>query len=154
MASPASTPPAYGSVATQYGVVWEVDGRFARIEVPQVNSIGPVDGGFFESKLMRSVIALFSTKHFHFGRHPRAVIQIDDRQLTVKESPDGLNTFMRSWPRSEIAELRNNRYSPGILLRIAGKVNTDLLCDLPPDLLKWIGQVLDAALHHPGIETS
>lgn len=53
---------------------------------------------------------------------------------------------VRSWPRHEVGELRANRYSKGVLVRIPGKENFDILCECSNPLIQWVGEELTAAM--------
>jgi hypothetical protein len=73
----------------------------------------------------------------------RAVIELTRETLTVLDRRIG--QMPQSWPRSELAEIRPNRYARGLYVRIPGKQNFDVLTDLSPPLLAAIGRALDEA---------
>lgn len=96
------------------------------------------------------MIACLIVRLLPLKRQPRLQLDLTAESFTIAESGDGLEKpTEQSWPRGEIAELRSNRYSKGLLLRIPGKTNIDLLTDFPQDLITWIGKIVDAALHAP-----
>jgi len=76
---------------------------------------------------------------------PRAIIRVTKDEISMQGCGDdtlGRKTTYVSWPRTEVTEFRANRYGRGLYLRIAGKVNLDLLTDIPDE---WARQI-DAAL--------
>ena len=80
--------------------------------------------------------------------NPRAVVMLTRDRFTLTETSDddlGHWPTVTSWPRSDIGELRTNRYSKGLYFRIPGKANTDLLVDMSPRTIKVIGEALEAA---------
>ena len=95
-----------------------------------------------------AVPAIFLLYKAFATRRPRAVVTLTPEELILIETSDdgpGFQTTVVSWPRSEVAEVRPNRYSKGLYLRVPGKQNVDLLTDLPAETLKTIGDALAAA---------
>ena len=81
-------------------------------------------------------------------RRPRAVFRMTSAELTVEESLDeslGWFAKRRSWPRSEIGELRPNRFSPAIYLTVPGKGLFDLLEGATPETIAVVAKALDDA---------
>jgi hypothetical protein len=82
---------------------------------------------------------------------PRAVIELTPQHLAITE-PDlhaVLNPWAvvtRRWPTTTVDELRPNRYSKGIYVRVPGKDNFDLLTDLNAALIEHVGRTLAEAL--------
>jgi hypothetical protein len=98
--------------------------------------------GFVAAPMIYLLYKAFAT------RRPRAVVTLTRDELILTETSDdgpGFQTTVVSWPRSEVAEVRPNRYSKGLYLRVPGKQNVDLLTDLPAQTLQTIGEALAAA---------
>jgi hypothetical protein len=53
---------------------------------------------------------------------------------------------VRAWSLEELGEVRPNRYSKGVYVRIPGRENFDLLADLPRNMVTRIGQILEETL--------
>jgi hypothetical protein len=85
---------------------------------------------------------------FSSTRPPRAILRLTPAEFAVTETSDeGLGLFpaCRMWPRRDVAELRPNRYGPGLFLRIPGRESADLLTDLSVDQIVQISDALAAA---------
>jgi hypothetical protein len=82
------------------------------------------------------------------SRTPRAVIRLTAEEFVLTETSDdglGHKATVITWPRASIGELRPNRYANGLYFVVPGKVNTDLLGDLPTQTINAIGAALAAA---------
>jgi hypothetical protein len=78
---------------------------------------------------------------------PRMVIELNREIFRIQERIRGGHQLAeRSWPRHEVGELRANRYSKGLLVRIPGKENFDMIGDCSKPLIDWLGEELTAAL--------
>jgi hypothetical protein len=78
---------------------------------------------------------------------PRMILELNSREFRITErGRTGLETGVRSWPRAEVGELRPNRYSRGLLVRIPGRDNFDILGDCGNDLVHWLGDTLAEAM--------
>ena len=80
---------------------------------------------------------------------PRAVLELTPEAFVFTswaEEDGGPTGVRRAWPRREITELRANRYSNGLYLRVPGQIDTDLLIDLDPPLVKFLGKTLEEAM--------
>jgi hypothetical protein len=140
----------YAGTAAKWGAACEINSGNVRIVVPGPHTF-PKWVGDTDMAVPLAMIVSLLMKLLPIRRKPRAVVELTSDTLTVTESFDGFErTSHTSWPRAEIAGLRPNRFSRGILLRIPGKVNIDLLTQLPAELIQWIGYTLDQALHHDG----
>ena len=137
----------YERTPARRNVIWERNGGNVRIVLQGPYSFPNWVRG--SSQLFPiAVLVSLVVRLLPLNRKPRAIIELTDDNFIITESFDGLeNSANQRWPRSDIAELRANRYSRGLLLRIPGKVNVDLLTQLPDDLLKWVGKTLDETLH-------
>jgi hypothetical protein len=138
----------YGSVGTRFGVVCDErpDGGVT-ITIPPQRFLRIHFGSGIPLPLV-ILYTIFGPRVRYASSAHRAVIELTPQALTIRDNPPesiGAESS-RTWPRHEIAELRQNRYSPGIYVRIAGKANFDILADLHPSLLKWLGDVFEKAL--------
>jgi len=103
-----------------------------------------------------ALIPLFFTAgvliYFRYNKpSPRAIIRITRALLTIEEYSDtslGTLTAKHTWPTQEVAELRANRYGRGLYFRIAGKVNLDLLTDIPDDWRPEMDAAIAQTLQH------
>ena len=146
---------AYGAIDTQFGITCEqrADGGIT-ITIPGS------DGRFLAYRLtgsthpvMGMIVAFVFLGGRLFGRTtpPRAVIELTPHHLSITE-PDTRSEVQpwamvtRTWPLAGVAELRPNRYSKGIYVRVPGKDNFDLLTDLDQRLIDHVGRVLEGTL--------
>ena len=142
---------AYGTVDTQFGVTCEdrPDGgivvtipstpwRYALRRVPPAHPLLLVVtlGWYFVEKLINRPLPA------------RAVIELTAEHLSITqpeaEARDQIVT--RTWPLIEVGEIRPNRYSRGLYVRIPGKENFDMLGDLNQTLVQYVGNKLNDAL--------
>lgn len=78
---------------------------------------------------------------------PRMIIELNRTEFRISEKTGrGAKMTSQSWPRAEVGELRPNRYSRGLLVRIPGKQNFDILTDCSSDLIQSIGEALTEAM--------
>jgi hypothetical protein len=131
----------YGMIDTQFGVVTQTnpDGGIT-ITVPMP---------FFRRVLHSgNIVAIIS--HWVSGEPspPRAVITLDSGGFMViqpdRSAPNGAWIF--ACPLVDLAEIRPNRYGPGIYVRIPGKANFDLLADMNASIVKYVGEKLNDTL--------
>lgn len=154
---PASSPPPlpppppppleYGNVATRHGVTCEplpdggvrivFPGRFARLRFL-------LEGDDFFAAALRRVARFFHRS----PPEPAVVIELTSQHLRIdiNEPYGDAEPTSRRWPRHEVGELRANRYAPGLLVRIPGKENFDILAERDPALIRWIGAALTDAI--------
>ena len=151
--TPAGAPTlAYALPETQYGITLEYppDGGVV-VTVPGTKGrylgrrLDGVHSGF-EGLL----IALMFVGRKLLGRPtpPRAVISLTRDGLCIREPSSELpgGELVRRWRLDEVGEVRPNRYSKGVYVRIPGRDNFDLLGDLPTDMVERVGRALQEAL--------
>lgn len=137
----------YSGIATRYGVLCEQRDDGVIITLPQTF-------GTYLSKRGHPIIAFAAIIVWFYRRAmqrtepPRMIIELNRNELRISEQTQGGSPKMntRTWPRAQVGELRANRYSTGMLVRIPGKDNFDILADCKPELVKWIGETLTVAL--------
>jgi hypothetical protein len=136
----------YAGPAARHGVTWEELPGGVKIVVPHRFRHYLFSGGSALEFVARPIAWLFLRMTGMLK--PRAIIELNATQLSLIES-NGAESITTHFARAEIAELRPNRYGPGIYLRIPGKTNLDLLTNVDPPLVKWIGETLQTALAKP-----
>ena len=140
----------YATVDTQCGVIID--------QLPDGGVVVTVPGSsgrFLGRRLGRSthpLEALITVIVYGFSRlvlrrppPPIAVIELSSAGLTIMQPWEELQQ-RRSWPLHEVGEVRANRYSNGVYVRIPGKDSFDLLGDLDEQLVQHIGNTLSDAL--------
>ena len=143
---------AYGQPETQFGIVVEhrADGG-VKIIIPGTGGRAMAKAAEGSSTLVRLtwvVIAHLIGRATGKRTMPRAIIQLSRRWLVVVQ-PGGENeprVHRRRWRLELVGEIRPNRYSNGVYVRIPGQDNFDLLQDLPPKLVQYVGRTLEQAL--------
>ena len=137
----------YGRTASRHGVIYDERDDGVTITLP-----GNLSSAVRGSEHM--LIALAATIIWVVGRMlkkpqpPRMIIELNRTEFRISEKTGRGSAKMtvQSWPRVEVGELRPNRYSRGLLVRIPGKQNFDILTDCSSDLIQSIGQALTEAL--------
>ena len=135
-------------------VVVERDGGVTRIVVPTPGPSVPVPGWVLQLDLLALVVVpVWWVASFLVGtalprpKPPRAVFEVsEDRfKMTLREPGSGVtNTF--EWPRAAVAEVRANRYDPGLWIDVPGHVKETYLADLPRGTIERLERALNAAL--------
>jgi hypothetical protein len=142
----------YGQPETQYGLTFDhqPDGGVV-ITVPGTGGryLRRRLSGLHNGAAMLSVVVAFAFGKLR-GRPtpPRAILSLTPDIFSVLEPASGLSyeTVVSAWFVKEVGELRANRYSKGVYVRIPARENFDLLTDLPRKMGERIGQVLEGTL--------
>ena len=136
----------YGGVATRWGVV--CDRRDDGVTIALPATLGSAMNGAEHPLIaVAQMIIYLAGRALGKPLPPRVLLELNRDEFRIHESTrGGHKTVVRSWPRHEVAELRANRYSKGLLVRIPGKDNFDMLADCSTPLIQWIGEELTAAL--------
>lgn len=151
MTDTASPPLAYGTIDTQFGVTCQdrPDGGIV-VTIPSTAwnyacRIIPVP---FPVNLIWIMARYVAAKQSNRQLPSRAVIKLTSEQLFISEAdPHSSNkSLTQSWLLAEFAEVRPNRYSRGLYVRIAGKDNFDMFGDVDRRLVEHVGGRLSAAL--------
>ncbi len=136
----------YGGVATRFGVVCDrrVDGVTITLPATMASSMR---GAEHPVLAIACVITWFARRAMGKTEPPRMILELNRDEFRIEERIHGHKDLaVRSWPRNEVGELRANRYSKGVLVRIPGKENFDILGDCSNQLIKWVGEELTAAM--------
>ncbi len=78
-------------------------------------------------------------------RRPRAILHLTPSEFIVIQTNDeglGYSVHTSTWAIASLAELRPNRYEPGLWYSVPGKESGNILADQPPEVLQRIGQAL------------
>jgi hypothetical protein len=146
---------AYGTADTQFGVTCEQrpDGGVT-VTIPgnDGRAIGHRLAGS-EHWILGLTVVLLDALGRLSGRAspPRAVFELTPDHVAITE-PDLKANFnawamqTRTWPLVGVSDLRPNRYSKGIYVRVPDKENFDLLTDLSKPLVQHVGRLLAEAL--------
>ena len=143
----------YSDRATELGVSAEREGDALTITVLRPpgefwRAVGSFGQGFPIGLIVVPLAMLFA-KLAGVSRLPRAVIEVNEREIALTERVDGtfgLRKWRRVWPREHVGELRPNRYSKGLFLRLPGRATLDLLTELDDARIRRIGELLPPGL--------
>ena len=151
---PASDAPTleYGHADTQFGLIFDhhpdggvtvtVPGTKLRYLRKRLSGVHNGPEGLF-------VILIFAAqKLMRRPTPPRAVIHLSASGLKITEPGRGLDSAdaIREWPLDRVGEIRPNRYSKGVYVRLPGQDNFDALTDLPRAMADRVGRTLEEAL--------
>jgi hypothetical protein len=136
----------YGGIATRYGVVCEPRDDGVTITLPQTLKNYLSNRGH-PAVVLVAIISWFIRRALKFPEAPRMILELNRTEFRISQRLGATHKMSaQAWPRAEVGELRANRYGPGLLVRIPGKQNFDILGDCKPELVKWVGETLTAAL--------
>jgi hypothetical protein len=100
-------------------------------------------------------IALFLVLLMAFFRlRRRLMLEVDQHQLSIRTSHPWL-VAPRAWPRASVAEVRQNRTTGKLMVRITGKDHVDVFVSPVHEVTAWVARTVDDALRGtPGSATS
>jgi hypothetical protein len=136
----------YSGTATRYGVLCDQRDDGVTITLPQTMK-NYLSGRGHPAIVLVAIIVWFARRALKLTDPPRMILELNRSEFRIDQRIGGRQKMTsQTWPRSEVGELRPNRYGPGLLVRIPGKDNFDILADCKPELVKWIGETLTAAM--------
>jgi hypothetical protein len=145
----------YAVLAARFGVTCEhlPDGGVRIVFPPRVRCGSAVAGVL--SAFIQPIEYLFNRLRRR-EPEPMAVIELTSEHLLLRlRDPEYADSppETRTSPRGAVGELRANRYSRGLLVRIPGKDNFDILGEWDPALVRHVGELLTEALERTAAGT-
>jgi hypothetical protein len=143
----------YADPGTDLGVFAERDGDVLTITV--LRRPGEFwralakSGGGWPIAVVVFPLMMIAAKRAGVSRLPRAVIEVNEREVVLTERVDGtfgLRAWRRAWSREQVGELRPNRFGKALFLRLPGRDSLDLLTDLDDATIRRIGSLLPPEL--------
>lgn len=134
----------YGGVATRWGVT--CDSREDGVTITLPATLASTTRGAEHMLVALAIMIIWIVRRImRLPEPPRMILELNRNEFRIEERTRN-KTNVRTWPRESVGELRANRYSRGLLVRIPGKDNFDMLGDCSNQLIQWIGEELTAAL--------
>jgi hypothetical protein len=146
-----ATPLAYAGTAARQNVICDVREDGVTITLPGTLS-SYIRGSEHMLIALARVVIWIIRRVMKYPEPPRMIIELNRTELRITERR-GHKENVLAWPRETVGELRPNRYSRGLLVRIPGQANFDILKDCRGDLLHWIGETLTAAMRKTAPDT-
>lgn len=140
----------YGKPDTQFGVVTEIlpDGGVT-LTVPD-NFLTAMFANLFRGRRRHGLKSIQNAasllqETLAGNRAVRAVLTLQTRGFEFVE-PNREQLRPTYYRLDEIGELRCNRYSNGLYVTIRGRDSFDLLTDVRPKVVQYVGQALEDAM--------